>query len=304
MIRLRGTFLDEITHDIPTQNWGREEWAKDFDAMKAVGIDTVIIIRAGYRGHAIFNSKVLNRHQTMYPVYEDLMDLFLEQAERCGMDLYFGLYDSGRHWVNREYAKELEINKEFTKEVVDRYGERKAFRGWYLSHEISRYDKGVVELYRSMSAHLKGLKEQPILMSPYVEGVKQFAGQAISFDQHIQEWRQVFDHLQGTVDYVAFQDGQVSYHDLRDYLQVHKQLADEFGMESWSNVESFDRDMPIKFPPIPFKNLRFKMEQAAAAGIENLITFEFSHFMSPNSIYPAAHGLYRRYREWLDAQAT
>ena len=25
---------------------------------------------------------------------------------------------------------------------------------------------------------------------------------------------------------------------------------------------------------------------------------EFSHFMSPNSIYPAAHALYERYREW------
>ncbi|MGB5873545.1 MAG: DUF4434 domain-containing protein, partial [Bacteroidota bacterium] len=27
------------------------------------------------------------------------------------------------------------------------------------------------------------------------------------------------------------------------------------------------------------------------------ITFEFSHFMSPNSVYPAARDLHRRYRE-------
>ena len=31
MMGITGTFLDEITHDIPSQNWGEEEWAADFD---------------------------------------------------------------------------------------------------------------------------------------------------------------------------------------------------------------------------------------------------------------------------------
>ena len=35
MLRITGTFIDEITHDIPPQNWGRREWAADFDAMRA-----------------------------------------------------------------------------------------------------------------------------------------------------------------------------------------------------------------------------------------------------------------------------
>ena len=41
-MKITGTFLDEISHDIPSSNWGPEEWAADFDAMKADGIDTVI----------------------------------------------------------------------------------------------------------------------------------------------------------------------------------------------------------------------------------------------------------------------
>ena len=41
-IRIKATFLDEISTDIPHQNWGYEEWARDFDAMRAVGIDTVV----------------------------------------------------------------------------------------------------------------------------------------------------------------------------------------------------------------------------------------------------------------------
>lgn len=299
MAKLKGTFLDEITHDIPSQNWGRKDWIKDFDAMKAVGIDTVILIRAGYKKHTIFNSDVLKKNMGTFPVYEDLLDLFLEQAERCGMDLFFGLYDSGKYWVNGEYQKEIDINKEYCNEVVQKYGHRKAFKGWYVSHEIGRYEKGVLDVYEELSIHLKKIKNQPILISPYVQGVKQFAYEAISFESHAEEWRKIFNHISGLIDIVAFQDGQVGFDELTNYLTVHKELAEEFGLECWSNVESFDRDMPINFLPLPFKNLRYKMELAERAGIENLITFEFSHFMSPNSVYPAAHGMYKKYRNWL-----
>lgn len=287
MAILKGTFLDEITHDIPSQNWTKKDWAKDFDAMHAVGIDTVILIRAGYKQHTVFESEVLKKEMNTFPVYDDLMDLFLEQAERCGMNFYFGLYDSGKYWVNGEYQKEIEVNKAFCDEVVQKYGDRKAFKGWYVSHEIGRYEKGVLDVYEELSIHLKKLKDQPILISPYVHGVKQFSDEAISFDDHTNEWRKIFDHISGLIDIVAFQDGQVGYDELQNYLMAHKQLADEFNLECWSNVESFDRDMPIKFLPLPFKNLRYKMELAEKAGVENLITFEFSHFMSPNSVYPA-----------------
>ena len=31
---ITGTFLDEISHDIPHQNWGEKEWDRDFQYMK------------------------------------------------------------------------------------------------------------------------------------------------------------------------------------------------------------------------------------------------------------------------------
>ena len=33
---ITGTFLDEISHDIPHQNWGEAEWDRDFRYMKAM----------------------------------------------------------------------------------------------------------------------------------------------------------------------------------------------------------------------------------------------------------------------------
>ena len=40
-------------------------------------------------------------------------------------------------------------------------------------------------------------------------------------------------------------------------------MADKYGIECWTNAESFDRDMPIKFLPIKFDKLRMKLEAAA-----------------------------------------
>ncbi len=53
---ITGTFLDEISHDIPHQNWGEKEWDADFAHMKAIGIDKVIMIRSGYRKFVTFPS--------------------------------------------------------------------------------------------------------------------------------------------------------------------------------------------------------------------------------------------------------
>lgn len=59
MLPITGTFLDEISHDIPHQNWGMAEWDKDFAHMAAMGIDTVILIRSGYRRFITYPSKYL-----------------------------------------------------------------------------------------------------------------------------------------------------------------------------------------------------------------------------------------------------
>ena len=82
-------------------------------------------------------------------------------------------------------------------------------------------------------------------------------------------------------------------------LTLCRKLAERYGMECWTNIESFDRDMPIKFLPIKWEKLRLKMGLAAQAGYQNAITFEFSHFMSPQSAYLQAGHLYDRYMEYL-----
>lgn len=95
-LRITGTFLDEISHDIPHQNWGVKEWDRDFQYMKNIGIDTVILIRSGYRKFITYPSKYL-LNKGCYMPSMDLVDLFLQLAEKYKMKFYFGLYDSGKY---------------------------------------------------------------------------------------------------------------------------------------------------------------------------------------------------------------
>jgi len=119
----------------------------------------------------------------------------------------------------------------------------------------------------------------------------------MGLDESMDHWERIFAATKGAFDVCAFQDGQIHYQELPAFLKGVKALGDKHGVKIWSNVESFDRDMPIKFPPADWRNLRFKLE-AAATTAEKIITFEFPHFMSPNSCYPAAHKLFERYSEF------
>lgn len=298
-MRITGTFLDEITHDIPSANWGPREWAADFDAMQAVGIDTVILIRSGYRDRMTFPSEILAKEIGMRPCYLDLVDLFLTQAERTGMTFYFGIYDSGRFWHQGQPEREVELNMRFTEEVARKYADRKAFGGWYMTHEIHENDEKVTRMMERLARHVKSLKDVPVLMSPYVRGRKQFEDRPITPAEHEQQWDQIFAILSGFVDIVAFQDGHVDFLELPTFMEINNRLARRHGLSPWSNVESFERGMPLNFLPIDWRNLLYKVEVAEQAGVEKLITFEFSHFMSPNSIWPSAHNLYHRYKEYI-----
>ncbi len=299
MTMLTGTFIDEISHDIPSANWSVAEWTEDFSAMQRVGIDTVILIRSGYQNKCTFPSNVLGKVHPVLIVQEDLIELFLILCQQFGMRFYYGTYDSGTHWHQGHYQQEIDLNLALADEVWARYGHHPAFGGWYICHEINTFDGGVMRVYEQLALHLRSLKNLPVMISPYIRGVKQF-DQAISLEDHEREWEQVFSRISGIVDIVAFQDGNVEYNILPDYLRLNRTLAQKYGLTCWSNVETFDRDMPIKFPPIAWAKLRFKIEAARAAGVDKLITFEFSHFLSPNSIYPSAHHLFRRYQAWLD----
>lgn len=296
---ITGTFIDEITYDIPSQNWGPAEWHREFDTMREAGIDTVVIIRAGLRDMALFPSEALGIADV-----PDLAQLFLDEAARCGMALFFGCYDSdnmGREWEN--WKRDWEVNRALLPEIHRRYGKHPAFQGWYISPEHARATPGTLEVFRRYSELMKELANKPVLISPFFPSV--FYRRLTPEERRqrfIEDWHRIFEAAPA-IDICAFQDTTCSPHpvacplfELEDYLRAIRCVCDEKHVTLWNNVESFARNMPIKFPPIDWRLLRRKMT-IADPYVEKHITFEFSHFMSPNSMYPSARMLFERYRE-------
>jgi hypothetical protein len=307
-MQITGTFLDEISYDIPSQNWGKDDWSRDFKAMKAIGIKRVIMIRCGLDRWITYPSQVLQKERNAFIPSVDLVRMFLELADIYDMEFFFGTYDSREYWGSGQQQKEMDLNRRVVDEAWKLYGHSPAFKGWYLTHEVGRNIHGIVDTYASLGKHCKSISSGlPVLISPFIEGVKGVSVESssvrkeggVSPDQHEREWNEIMHGIAGAVDIVAFQDGHVDFSELSDFLIINKALADKHGLLCWTNSETFDRDMPIKFLPIKWEKLRFKLEAAQKAGYDNAITFEFSHFMSPNSCYPAAHGLYKLYCEYL-----
>ena len=264
---ITGTFLDEISHDIPHQNWGEKEWDLDFRYMKAIGIDTVIDIRCGYRKFITYPSPYLLKKGCYMPSI-DLIDMFCRLADKYGMKFMLGLYDSGKYWDTGDMSYEVESNKYVIDEVWERYGSKyKSFGGWYISGEISRATKGAIESFRTMGRQCKEVSGGlPTFISPWIDGKKAVMGttkmtndQAVSVAQHEKEWNEIFDGIHEYVDACAFQDGHIDYDELDAFFSVNKKLADRYGMKCWTNAETFDRDMPIHFLPIKFDKLRLKL---------------------------------------------
>ena len=146
---IHATFLDEISWDIPHQNWGVKEWDADFRAMKDMGINTVVMIRAGLgKWIAAPFESILATEEVYYPPV-DLVEMFLTLADKYDMAFYFGMYDSGKYWQEGLFQKEIELNIKLIDEVWAKYGHHKSFQGWYLSQEISRRTKNMSRIYVS-----------------------------------------------------------------------------------------------------------------------------------------------------------
>lgn len=313
-MKITGTFLGGVqaTYEIPSQNWGAEDWDRDFAAMKAIGIDTVIMIRCGVGKKLAFPSQVLmDKGQARKP-RTDMLALYLRLSEKHGMKFFAGTYFSGNDWLSAAYdpVKESELMNQVNDEIWDKYGRHSpAFAGWYFSQEISTdISFNVVECFKRLGSHCHEISGLPTMISPGIEGAntgkKRLMPAAdarrlsITPEEHRKSWDWILKESQGYVDIVAFQNAHVKQDELPEFLAINKELVDKYGMRAWTNAECFELEIATRFfPPIEIDRLLDKLAMTDEQKYEKAITFEFSHFMSPNSCYLQARNLYKRYCE-------
>lgn len=294
---ITATFIDEITYDIPSSNWSDEQWKADLDNMKDVGIDTLVIMRGMFYDKCIYPSKIF---PTLKEENEDFAGLILNEASKRDMNVYMGLYISNLTWNDGDYLGEIRQNKLYIDEIMSRYKDIPSFKGWYIPHETSSNIYNVKETMGGLASLCKDkTPDKSVLISPFFRGTPVNPDVVFTPERTVDEWNNIWEFCGKDIDICAFQDGTSSLNDYEGYLKAMKKLCGEHKIQLWANVETFERDVRQMFFPIPFDVLRRKIA-IAEKHVEKCITFEFSHFLSPQSIFPSARNLNALYRNYYE----
>ncbi len=292
---ISGTFLDGVACDIPSNNWTPSVWEREFARYQRDGIDEAYIIRVGWNDSAMYASEVMKT--TLTPEI-DMVKLFLDLGLKYNVRIYMGLFDTYRYWVCNDWANEVAVNRELIHELNVRYGRHPAFYGWYMSHEGSM-EHHQTRIWRPLCREIRKFDPvRPIMVSPRYAGKKWHPANPVSPAVHRQHFEIILEEMEGLIDIYAPMDGHVPFNELEEYLAVTADVMARHGAQYWSNLETFDRDMPWRFPPLEFAKLKFKLELAQRY-VSKIISFELPHFLSPDSLYPSAHALYERYHAYL-----
>ena len=294
---ITATFIDQISHYMVDENWTLDEWRKEFDYMQEVGIDTLVIIRGGYDKRMVYPSKYLP-HIT--EEIEDFAEFIFAEADRRDMNVFTGLYLTKLCIDDTE--AEIEKNKLFVSEVLERYNHHKSFFGWYLSYESEAdYDGKLITMMNGLSSLCKEKSpEKKVFISPFFANIA--AGpvrKELTPEETYHEWKRVLKDCYQNIDICAFQDGTVRFWEYEEYLKAVKRFCDDYNITLWTNVETFDRDPRWSCLPIQFEVLREKLRIANKYAEKN-ITFCFSRFLSPQSVFQSGRNLNKRYREYYE----
>lgn len=292
---IKATFIDEITYDLPSQNYSNEDWISDLDAMQEVGIDTVVFIRGYFVNKCVFPSKYF---PTLREKGEDLADLIFRECEKRNMKVFMGTYMTDLTWNNGDIEPELEKNELFIKEVMDRYGKYKSFYGWYISHEVGGNNFNIKKLHKGLTDIFKKVSpDRKILISPFFQARPEVYPDYVllSPERTYEVWDNILANS-GRIDFCAFQDGTAPLDKRVEYFEAVQKACHKHGVELWANIELMGRGS-VGFNSIDFLELRNNINMLEPI-VDNYMTFEFSHFMSPNSVYKSANRLYKLYKDY------
>lgn len=273
---ITGTFIQLDAGNIC---YTRAQWRVEFEAMKKLGCDTLIVGELARDDHAYCKL-------SKYPLHEkagtpDPFKTILDTARQFGVKVYAGTY--GWNWKQygpehfEDYAGEC---RKIATEVWERYGKHPAFAGWYpMGWEIGNVptpDSPGVKAVNAVVPHVRKLSPKlPVLIAPY-----------FTFDVTAEEfeagWKKLLDVLD--VDIVALQDGvgcdrKITPETAKPYFRAMLKACRSAKVIPWADVEVFDQPAGWK-PAQPAR----VVEQLSAVGpfVEKVVIWEFNHYLSPN----------------------
>ncbi|MBF0410596.1 MAG: DUF4434 domain-containing protein [Candidatus Riflebacteria bacterium] len=287
------------------QFWGSDndkqasDWEKELSAMRAIGMDTIII----------------QSNQSSGVNFSEATELVLEEADKTGMNVFIGTALNEDGWYSNRFNPVYLHNAgkdvaKYTEILVKQFSPHKSFVGLYIPYEENTMASAVLmgEFYGKISKAAKNIKpELKVLISPFTAVVPQYS---ISMPA----WRikNYFETLfkRGGIDICALQDGigcsSGRLEKISEDLTAISEACKNTGVEFWANVEIFEPNKskdPDSFKFIP-ANMDRISKQISAEGpfATKIICFDFNHYFSPNSGNELAQKLYNDYLDYIESK--
>ena len=311
---ITGSFIQPLLGDTGIENRGLREWEQDFRLMRAIGIDTLIVIRCECEKDGVRVS-ALDPRSTTWPEDDNLLDMFFRLGDEYGFDLYLGGVQNITNLHRGDWRKEVDDNKAFYDKMVPRYARCRCFKGLYVTLEALPWHFNFFDINLEVLRYMrKNFPQYKTLMSP---GFSALHGDLSSFYTPA-EWRDIFgryffEPAAGLLDFCALQDsfaapachcGMVEPNGLDEWSAGVSELMRQNHIGYWSNIESFQRPFPGHgeaqgvFRQADYRTLYTKLD-AASRYAEKIITFEYFSCMSPNTEWGSARRLLARYLEMI-----
>jgi len=312
---ITGTFINLLLGDTGINNYGLEEWEIDFQLMKAIGIDTVIVLRGETAGDGRHLS-ALDPRSTTWPEDPNLLSMFFRLCEKYDIKLYLGGTQNATNLHLGEWQKEVYANEVFYGKMLEKFGHYSCFQGLYVSLEALPWHFNFFDiLIGIIEAMHRFAPEKKVLLSPVFFPLTGNMSSRYSLEEFKRVWGAgFFEKVAGKLDYCAPQDaftipeccyGKTIVSDIEAWYAGTKTMLEDNGVKLWANIETFQRKYGCfdatpgqDFRTIDYRSLYMKL-QAATPHVDKLITFEFSSCMSPNAEWGSSARLFNRYLEMV-----
>ena len=314
MKKITGTFIQPLLGDTGIENRGLKEWEQDFQMLKAMGMDTLEIIRCECEQNGVRVSG-LDPRSTTWKEDDNLLDMFFRLGDKYGFDLYLGGVQNITNLHLGDWKKEIDDNKRFYDRMIPRYQNHKCLKGIYITLEALPWHFNFLDIASEVLKYMKRtFPEKKTFISPIINGVLGDYSSHYTPDQWVDIYKRYFyGQLAGVLDYCAPQDwfaapacqyGEIQENGYTEWFSKMKKLFDECGIELWSNLESFQRPFPGHgeakgvYRQSDYRTMYMKLA-SASPWVERIITYDYFSCISPNTEWGSSRRLLARYMEMI-----
>jgi hypothetical protein len=307
MKTIMGTALEPMAVlDLPEMSWRPDDYNRYMAALKADGLDMVVLQFAVFEQWACYPSLL----RKAYFEYDFILMLF-NLAEQYGVRIVLGLaLDSHVGYLRNPAVGwdadfDLQLCQQVARELWQRYGSHPKLWGWYIPHETGdRKHRGdTLYLMSRLAPWLKELTpNKKVTHGPWFTSYLTVGADATTPAQYADEWDAILNQVKG-IDIYAIQDGTAPDAEVGAWFAAAQPVFLTHGAELWSVVEAFPRDpiscMALTDRAVTIEVLLNRMRQADPY-VSGFVTFEYQRYLGPLSHLAGSRDLNSAYRQWLD----